>query len=239
MDLTPVQMALAAAAMAVGAVVQGSVGFGAAVLAAPVVLLVDPRFVPGPMILAGLVLTCLIAMRERAAVDVRGIAWALVGRVPGSGLGVLVLLWVPPDSLQPVVAAMILIAVALAASGLRVEPRRGTLFGAGVASGVLGTIASVGGPPVALVYQHAPGPTLRGTMASYFIFSSSISLVALLAAGLFGMRELFAALVLLPGVVVGFVLSAWTHTLLDRGYMRPAVLALSTIAAVGVLVQGV
>lgn len=237
MDLTLAQAAIAVAAVTIGSVVQGSIGFGSAVLAAPIVLLVDPRFVPGPMICAGLVLTLLIAMRERASVDVRGVGWALAGRLPGTGVAVVLMRWLPATALGNLCAASMLLAVALASSGMRLTPRRSTLFGAGIASGVLGTVASVGGPPIALVYQHAPGPTLRGTMAGYFIFSSLISLVGLFLGGLFGMRELHAALVLMPGVLFGFVISRWTHTALDRGGIRPAILVLSAIAAGGVLVK--
>lgn len=225
------------AAVAIGSVVQGSIGFGAAVFAAPIVLLVDPRFVPGPMICAALVLTLLIASRERASVDVRGVGWALVGRLPGTGAAVLLMRWLPAAALGNLCAALMLLAVVLAGSGVRVSPRPATLFGAGVASGVMGTVASVGGPPIALVYQHAPGPTLRGTMAGYFIFSSLISLAGLSAGGLFGLRELRAALVLMPGVLLGFAISRWTHTALDRGGIRPAVLALSALAAGSVLVK--
>ena len=237
MDLSLTDAVLAATAIALGSLVQASVGFGAAVLAAPLLLLIDPSFVPGPMICAGLVLTSLIATRERAAVDIRGVAWALVGRVPGMLAGLLVLLWLPKTTLELVIAGLMLLAVALASLGPRIKPRRGTLFVAGIASGVMGTVASVGGPAVALVYQHAPGPTLRGTMAGYFIFSSSISLVGLSAVGLLGKHELLAALVLVPGVLVGFVLSRWTHKVLDGGHTRPAVLALSAIAALGVVLR--
>lgn len=237
MDLTLAQAALAIGAVAVGSVIQGSIGFGASVFAAPIVMLIDPRLVPGPMICAALVLTLLVATRERESVDVRGVGWALVGRLPGTGIAVLLMRSLPANAVGNLCAGSMLLAVALASTGMRLAPRPSTLFGAGVASGVLGTVASVGGPPIALVYQHASGPTLRGTMAGYFIFSSLISLVALFLGGLFGMRELYAAFVLMPGVLLGFTISRWTHTALDRGGIRPAVLVLSAIAAGSVLVK--
>jgi hypothetical protein len=237
MDLTPAQASIAVLAVAAGAIVQSSIGFGASVLAAPIVMLVAPRFVPGPMVAVSLVLTLLVAVRERASIDVRGVGWALVGRLPGTALAVALMRTLPSTTLSDLCAALMLLAVVLAGSGVRVAPAAGTLFGAGIASGIMGTVASVGGPPVALVYQHVPGPTLRGTMASYFIFSSVITLAGLYFGGLFGMRELASSLVLLPGVLIGFAISRWTHTRLDRGGIRPAVLALSAIAALGVLVK--
>jgi hypothetical protein len=176
-------------------------------------------------------------LRERAGIDVRGVGWALAGRVPGTALGVLALLWAPPRQLATLFAGLVLCAVALTASGLRVAPTRANLVGAGIASGVMGTMTSIGGPPVALVYQHAEGAALRGTLGAYFTLSGLISLAGLGLAGLLGARELSAALTLVPGTLVGFFASRWTRPALDRAGTRPAVLALAALAATGVLVK--
>src|SRR5438034_6678902 len=58
--VTPLQVLLAALAMAVGALVQGAVGFGASLVAAPLLVLVDVRLVPGPIGIASLTLNFLI-----------------------------------------------------------------------------------------------------------------------------------------------------------------------------------
>ena len=50
---------------------------------------------------------------------------------------------------------LILLGVCLSLSGLRLPPIRGVLVGAGALSGVMGTVASIGGPPMALLYQDA------------------------------------------------------------------------------------
>lgn len=231
------QALLVSAIVAVGAAVQGSLGFGAALLAAPLLALIDPVFAPGPMLLAGLVLTTLVALRDRASVDLRGVGWAVAGRVPGTAIGAAALALLPERELAVLFAVLVLVAVALTASGLRVRPTSGNLIAAGVASGVMGTMTSIGGPPIALVYQNAEGPTLRGTMGAYFIVSGVLSLIGLAVVGRLGDRELHASLVLLPGVLVGFFASRWSRTLLDRGLTRPAVLALSAVAAASVLAK--
>ena len=65
--------------MIVGAVAQGSVGFGFGMLAAPVLALVDEELVPGAVLLLGLTVAVAIAWSERGALDWLGIRWALVG----------------------------------------------------------------------------------------------------------------------------------------------------------------
>jgi hypothetical protein len=53
-------MILANAIMLIASALQASVGFGLALLAVPLLALLDPRLVPGPMLLAGslLALSC-------------------------------------------------------------------------------------------------------------------------------------------------------------------------------------
>jgi len=220
-----------------GAAVQGSTGFAYGLVAAPFLTLIDPRWVPGPIILSSVALNFLVVHRERAHVDVRGVTWALAGRVPGSVVGGLLLTLLSPTQTAMTIGVMVWLAVGLSISGLRVRPAPGTLLGAGVLSGFMSTTASLGGPPVALIYQDVSGPRLRGTLTGYFLVGAIISLIVLAWAGRFGIYEVAAALVFLPGTVAGFVLSGWITPILDRAYTRPAVLFISAAGAALILAR--
>ncbi|CAN5726702.1 hypothetical protein BH24ACT3_BH24ACT3_08500 [soil metagenome] len=80
-------MVLAVAVVALGATVQGTVGFGANLVAVPLLTLIDPGFVPGPVIVAALVLNVLVGVRERDAVELHQVGWAVAGLVPGTAAG--------------------------------------------------------------------------------------------------------------------------------------------------------
>jgi len=232
--LTPIELLAACAVVAIGSAVQGSVGLGLGLVAAPILALIDPMLVPGPILLCGLVLTLLMSYRERQAMDVSGLKWGVVGRILGMFVAVVVLTNVPKEEMTLVFGGLVLFAVALSASGLHVSPTMWTLLSAGALSGFMGTASSTGGPPVALLYQNAPGARLRSTLSGYFVLGTIISLLGLVAAGRFGRYEFWSALALLPGVLIGFILPARTLSLLDRGYTRAAVLTLS--AASGAIV---
>jgi uncharacterized protein len=222
----------------VGALVQGTVGFGLAVFSAPLLTLIEPRMVPGPLLLATFVLTLLIALRDREAIDLAGVKWALVGRVPGilAGAGVLALL--APRLLVVLFGVLIVLGAAMTARGPALEPTRGTLLVAGFVSGFMGTAVAIGGPPVALVYQREEGRRIRGTLNGYFLVGSLFSLAALFAIGRLGADELRCAALLVPGVVLGWAGSASAARWLDskRRGVRIAVLAVS--AASGLIVIG-
>jgi hypothetical protein len=94
----------------------------------------------------------------------------------------------------------------------------------------MGTIASIGGPPMALLYQHASGARVRGTLSSFFLVGTITSLAALVFVGRFGREELRLSLLLLPGALFGFFGSRRLATRLDRGYTRRAVLMVAAVA---------
>ncbi len=230
------QLVLASLAMGIGACVQGAVGFGSNLLAAPVLVLIDTDFVPGPVALASLLLNLAVWWREPADHD-RRVRLALGGLVPGTLAAGALLTVLPDRQLSLLFAALVLVAVGLTATGLRVRPEPATLVGAGLASGFMGTISGIGGPPIALVYQRAAGPVLRATLARYFLLGGLVTVLTLAVVGRLGGRELLMAGALLPGTALGFACSGRLARSLDRRTARPAVLALSTLAAVAVIVR--
>ncbi len=235
--LTPIKLLAACAVVTIGSALQGSVGFGSALVAAPILVLINPSLVPGPLLLCSLVLTGLMSYRERQAMDVSGLKWGLVGRLPGTLVAVVVLTNVPKKELMLTLGAFVLFATALSASGLHLNLTMWTLLSAGALSGFMGTISSIGGPPMALLYQNAPGARLRSTLSGYFALGTIMSLLALVAVGRFGRDEFWSALVLLPGVAIGFILSARTRQLFDRGYTRAAVLTISAVSGAMVILR--
>lgn len=210
--------------IAVAATVQGSVGFGLALLSAPLLALFEPRLVPGPILLASVVLTIAMMLRDRESLDVHGVGWALAGRVPGTALGAALLVWVPRGDLTVLFGMLVVIAALMMGFARPVRPEPRSLLGAGLVSGVMGTASSIGGPPIALLYQGEPGPRMRSTLSAYFTIGATMSLVAVAVVGRLGRWELVATATLLPGIFAGFWLSRRAARWLDRGRTRQAVL---------------
>jgi hypothetical protein len=136
-----------------------------------------------------------------------------------------------------IVAIVVLTAVALSMTTWEARPTPRALLAAGAVSGVSGTATSVGGPPVALLYQRSAGPTVRSTMGLYFLIGNVTSVGALALAGEVGMRDVARALVLLPFLVVGFLLSGPMRRHVNGPRLRVAVLGLSAASAVVLLVR--
>jgi uncharacterized membrane protein YfcA len=235
--LSALDVVVVTVAIAVGAYLQGAAGFGANLLAVPVLVLVDPALVPGPALVSALVLNALVAHRERAVSHLGETWWAIAGRIVGTIVGVVVLAVVAGDDIGLFVGVVLLLSVVASASHWEVTPTRPVVVGAGVASGFMATTVAVGGPAIAIVYQRSEGPVLRATLARYFVIGTAFSLLALSVGGQFDERSLRLGLLLLPGTVAGFAVSHRLAAVLDRGWTRTVVLSLTVASAIVVLVD--
>ena len=237
--MTGEELAIVFVVMTIGAIIQGAVGFGMNLVAAPILLIIDPALIPGPILVAGLALNVMMVVREREHGGLGSVGWALGGRVPGTVAATAALVVLSTDSLAVVFALLILLGCALSLGGLRVRRTPSTLVGAGVLSGFMGTAVGVGGPPLALVYQNETGAVLRGALARYFTVGGVISIGMLVGVRQFEPAALAASLLLVPGVIFGFFVSRRLNRLIDGPRTRIAVLALSAASAVFVLVREV
>ena len=237
--MSVLDLVIAAVVIAIGAAIQGGVGFGMNLIAAPILAVLDPDLVPGPAIVAAVVLTLLVAHRDRASIDRRGVGFALVGRVPGTVAGALLVASISERGVTLAVGAAVLFAVALNVSGIRFRPNPPTLLVAGAVSGFASTVSSVGGPPMAVVYANEPGPVIRGTLSFIFVVGGTMSLAALIAVGDFGRDEAMASLLLLVPGTLGFLASKRLAGHVDAGRTRHAVLAVAVLGAVTALAKEV
>jgi uncharacterized membrane protein YfcA len=217
--------------VALAALVQGTVGYGMALVAAPLLAMVEPAYLPVPLILLTSAHAVLAAVRDWQHADWTGIGWAMAGRLPGTGLGVLAVVVLSPRVFALLVGLGVLICVLLSLLSWRPRPRPGSLLLAGLVSGVGGTAASIGGPPLALLYQEAAGPRVRGTISGYFVLGSVISLAALAAAGQVTGESLARTAALSPFLLIGFALSGPARRVLDNGWTRRAVLSVAAASA--------
>jgi uncharacterized protein len=228
----PVDVMIALALIvAVGAMVQGTVGLGLGLVSAPLITLIAPSLMPGTMLWLAAVLPLLTLAREWSDADWRGLGWAFAGRLPATALGAWIVSVVSTRTLGLVVGVMVLAAVVLTARTVRLPMTRTALVGAGVVSGVSGTATSIGGPPLALLYQHAPLAQLRATLGVYFLGGALLSLGALAVVGDLTSAQAWAALWLLPAVVVGFAVSVHVRHRVSGPRVRVAVLTLCASAA--------
>ncbi len=230
-------VAVVAVVLVVASAVQGLVGLGLGLVTAPVLTLLDPSLMPTLLLALATVLPLLTLIGEHDEIDWRGLAWILPARVPGTAVGVLFLAVFTERALGLAVAVMVLLAVVLSLRAVEVRVRPLSLALAGLLSGAAGTATSIGGPPVALLYQHRPPTQIRSTLAVLFTVGAAMSLVGLWAGGTLEVRVLALALVLTPCLALGAWLGGRLHGVVPDRTIRYAVLALCAASALVLLVR--
>lgn len=236
LHLSLVEYLIVLAAAGFGATVQGAVGFGANLTVAPVVALVAPEALPASLMLWVVPLTVAMVMRERHGVDWSGVGWTTLGRLPGTAVGAWIVSAVAPETLSAVCGGVVVLAVVTSSLTATVPLNPASKLAAGVASGAMGTATSIGGPPLALLYQHHGGRVLRSTLAMIFTIGTATSLLALAVSGAVEGWHVRLAVALLPGLASGLVLSRLVIARLDGPWLRPVVLAFA--AGAGLLALG-
>lgn len=235
--MTAGEYAVIAGVIFLAACLQASSGFGMGMLAAPVIAIVNPALLPATLILLALLVTVLVTVRERQSLDLRGTGWALVGRVPGSFLGAWLVTALSRQGLAWMVVAVVLTGLVLAGRGWAPRPVRVNLIAAGAASGIMGTATSIGGPPMALVWQGHHGPRLRGTMSAFFMVGSSISMLMLWIAGAVTEDILLLALWMVPAAVGGYAASRFINRFLNPARLKALALGASAVGSVLLILQ--
>jgi uncharacterized membrane protein YfcA len=237
LGLDPGVVVVLAAALVVGAAVQGTVGLGLGLVGAPVAAMVAPQTMPDLLIWLALLLPMVTLVREHHEIDWFGLAWSLPFRVPGTVLGVWLVTWFSTRELGVAIGVMVLAAVALTWRAVELPVRRSTLTGAGLVSGVTGTATSIGGPPMALLYQRRPAHQVRSTLGIYFLVGAGMSLVGLALGGELVTQDFKLAILLVPCLVAGFAISGPIRRHVDAGHTRAAVLMVCAASAVVLIVR--
>lgn len=233
--------ALAAAVFAIvvaAAIVQSGLGMGFGLTAAPLLALIEPELVPAATLWIGLLTSSWGAAREISHVQWNEVVTGAFGRLAGVLAGSLLLASIPDKKIFMLTfGTMVGLAVLLSASGWRIAFNRFSLIAMATVSGLMGTITSVGAPPLALIYQNRPSAEARPTLAAFFAVGCALSLAGLHLAGWAGWHDLALALFMVPPMMIGMVTGKRFQSRFDRRY-RPAMLAVAAVAAVILIARG-
>ncbi|MDF0534167.1 sulfite exporter TauE/SafE family protein [Shewanella yunxiaonensis] len=226
----PITLILASLIIFLGAITQSLLGFGLAVVSTPLLYIVDPELVPVPVIILSFSIALLTLLRERGNLELGGLQYALAGRIPGSLLGVTLLL-APRAILGLIIAAIVGLAVWMSLKKLTVAVNRRSLFIAGLFSGIFGTVAGIGGPPMALLLTGRDAGKFRAALSAFFMASTCITLAILAVSGLITVRHLLLSALLLPAVFLGFLASGTLMGRVDKRRTRTLTLTLCSASA--------
>jgi uncharacterized membrane protein YfcA len=223
----------------IAALLQASTGAGFAMVAVPVLALINLAWLPAPMLISNIGLSAVVMSRSRAALVPAEIAPLGVGLVIGTFAGTVLLAAFAREWLGVLIGCIILAAVAASLFTPPIRITRNRLFAGATLGGATGVVAAMHGPPLILLYQREHPEKIRATLAGVFLFGCFLALGSLWSAGLLSPEDLWRGLALLPGVVIGFVFGRMLAGRLSRGMVRGAMLAVSGVAGLALLIRSI
>jgi uncharacterized protein len=232
------ELLLMGLAVAVAACVQGTIGIGFALIVAPVLAFWRPELLPGSLLFLMLPLNLFVVLREHHAFDWRGGGWITLGRVFGTLAGAGVLVVLSAHALNLLVGAATVAVAVLTMLAPVFSPRWGAFVTVGLLTGISETATGIGGPPLALAYQHKSAEVLRSTVAGCFLLGELVSLGVLAAIGRVTLQQGRSAALLLPFLVVGGLGSSWFRHSVNGRLLRGLVLAFALISGAILMFRG-
>ena len=195
------------------ATINGALGYGYSSITVPIALLmVSSRILNPSLVIVEVVVNvyALFLARRHARAVWKQVAPIAVGILPGVALGSLVLASISADWAKLVTYGALLPLILIQAAGLRWPIRRtravGVPFGAGV--GVLYSMTTISGPPLALYFnnQGMAKDEFRVALALTRTIESSTTLIAYAALGVLTRDSVALVPWLAPGVMLGLPL---------------------------------
>lgn len=234
--MTGIEFMVVAVALFIGAIVQGSLGFGMVLVSFPLVVFTEPELLPQTTMIVAIPMVLTLAWRHRGPAVWREVGLLTLGRIPGITLAVLILSVASARSIGLLAGATVLAAVAISFWAPAVPRTTTNLLAAGTVSALFGTAVAIGGPPLALMFQHEEGARLRSTMTAVMLFGAPLSLSVLALTGQVSMVDLRTGLALMPCSILGSYSARWVIPHVDDR-LRPIVLGVCAFGAVVAMVR--
>lgn len=240
LSIPPLTYLIVALAVTAAGLLQATVGIGFGLIASPILVLIDPGFVPGAILMTGLSVTGLTSLRELQQVNWPLLSAGICGRIPGALIGAYLTAFLATEWFGIFFGLSILLAVFISILTPKVKATALTLVTAGTISGFMGTITSVGAPPVAIVMQNQPGPEMRSTTSGFLFFGAIISIGSLFLFGRFGLEDLVRSAMIVPFCLIGFWLSGPLIKLKQfQTQLRPMALSVCALMSLLLLYRSV
>jgi len=221
-----------------GAIIQSSVGFGFGISAA-VLILFDPRLVPGTILVMGTFLASTNAIINFKKIYTKDLIISLCGRVLGALISLPLLLFTfGKESFLIIFAIILLIAVYFSAKKFNIIATAKNVFIASSLSGFMGTITGIGGPPMGIVYQNSKSLNVSATLNAFFSIGAFISVIMLMYADIIHLDDFYKSLLLLPALILGIWTSKlqWINNYIDSRF-KNVVLAICILTAVLIIIK--
>jgi uncharacterized protein len=225
-----------AIAAAVAGLVRGLSGFGSAMIFVPIAgALTSPSTAVVLLFVTDELLTLPMVVAATKRCSWREVLLLAAGAACTVPVGVWLLVVLDPTLMRWVISSLILVLVAVLASGWRWRrpPSQVSTVAVGGASGLTGGMTGLGGPPVILFWMAGQdGPAqVRANIIVFLTFTGVFNFVGYVVGGLITDERVALGLALTPAYGLALLLGVWLFRFATPRFFRGLALGLCALAA--------
>lgn len=236
------QYAAAFAAVLFATTMKSFAGFGFGLAVVPLLSLIVPPAVAVPMALAlDMIGSTQLVPHARRIADWHSLRRLVPAAFVAIPFGVYALTVIHPETLRIGISVVLLITVALMASGAKLPLHLPlpAVLGVGAAAGALSGGIAMPGPPVMIYFLARPTAAAmnRASLLMFFFFTDIGSIATGIVSGIVPMSTIIVALTLAPALFIGNTLGHHLFGLASDLHYRRIALGLLAIIALSTLAQ--
>jgi uncharacterized membrane protein YfcA len=240
----PALIALCMLIVCIAGLVQGTTGFGSALVMVPFLSLIFlPREVVPITLVLGTVINLGILVQEYKQVQLRLVTPMILASAVAIPLGTLMILIISADAIRMMIGIVIVPFAIILFFGWRLKVRNeaAASIPAGFLSGLLNGSVTMSGPPLVLFLQNQgfEKASFRANIAALFMANNLVTFVTFYLAGLFTVDSMKLSALFLPAVLVGLGGGILLARRMTEGRFKKVALLLLIAAGLSSLISGI
>ncbi len=232
MELTVSTFILINFILIVGSILQMATGVTAGMIIVPFLAMISYTLIPVPIAFASLALTAMMAYTGRKHIDIKNMLQISLGTLSGILLSIFILKNIKFEYMGLVFGLFILASVFISIKVESFTLNKRINYMGGFLSGVMGSMAAVGGQILALLFQNHPLESLKATLAFLYSLFSVVMLSIFFMFGEFSYTQFISGIYMMPGFIIGFFVAPIFSKYFNPKYTKTMVLSMATLGAV-------
>jgi uncharacterized membrane protein YfcA len=218
-------------------ILQMATGVSVGMIIVPFLAMISYTLVPVPIIFASLTLTIMMAYKGREHIDLQNAFPMSMGMLAGIFVAVYLMSKIHFEYLGLVFGLLILLSVFISVKVKNFTLTPAMNYAGGLAAGIMGTMAAVGGQILALLFQNHPLESIKSTLAFLYTLFSITMLLVFYLFGDFSYAQMVSGFYMMPGFILGYLIAPYFSHYFNPQHSKSVVLVMATLGALMLIVR--
>lgn len=237
MELGLYSFLLANGIIILGSIFQMISGVSVGIIISPFLAIISYTLIPAPVMMASLTLTIMMTIKYRKFIDFKSSYILSFAVSLGVIVAILILKVIDTSNLNLLFGILTLFAVFISIKIKNIHLRGKLAFLTAFTSGVMGSLAAVGGQLLSLLYQNHNLRTIKASLSFIYTIFSSFMLIAFYYSDNLHFEQIVYGFYMMPGFIIGFLVSPFFVSKFNPKYIKATILYLASFGGITLILK--